>query len=169
MRNCVFISLVLFLVDCSPAEKKVAAAPSELNTLIDNWHKAAANAQFNTYFNALSEDAIFIGTDARERWSKKHFEDYSKPYFDKGKAWTFASLERHWYFNQDSTVVWFDELLDTQMKLCRGSGVLTQNNNKEWKITQYVLSMTVPNEVANEVIAIKDSIETAFSTQLKNL
>jgi hypothetical protein len=29
--------------------------------------------------------------------------------------------------------------------------------------------MTVPNEVANEVIAIKDSIETAFSTQLKNL
>jgi hypothetical protein len=28
---------------------------------------------------------------------------------------------------------WFDELLDTQMKICRGSGILVKEN-KQWKI-----------------------------------
>jgi hypothetical protein len=40
---------------------------------------------------------------------------------------------------------WFDELLNTQMKICRGSGVLVKIG-QEWKIKQYVLSMTIPND-----------------------
>jgi hypothetical protein len=35
--------------------------------------------------------------------------------------------------------------LSTQMKICRGSGVLVKIGN-DWKIKHYVLSMTVPNE-----------------------
>jgi hypothetical protein len=35
---------------------------------------------------------------------------------------------------------WFDELLNTQMKICRGSGVLVKKIGQEWKIKQYVLS-----------------------------
>jgi hypothetical protein len=38
-----------------------------------------------------------------------------------GKAWNFTVLERHIYFDQ-SKKAWFDELLNTQMKICRGSG-----------------------------------------------
>ena len=39
--------------------------------------------------------------------------------------------------------------------LCAGkSGVLEKIGDK-WKIKQYVLSMTVPNDVSNEVIKIK--------------
>jgi hypothetical protein len=41
-------------------------------------------------------------------------------------------------------MAWFDEL-STQMKICRGSGVLVKIGN-DWKIKHYVLSMTVPNE-----------------------
>jgi hypothetical protein len=69
----------------------------------------------------MTEDAVFIGTDATENWGKPAFQEFAKPYFDKGKAWNFTVLERHIYFDQ-SKKAWFDELLNTQMKICRGSG-----------------------------------------------
>ena len=61
---------------------------------------------------------------------------------------------------------WFDELLDTQMKICRGSGVLVFVNN-QWKIKHYVLSMTFPNDNTDEVIKIKAPIEDALIIDLK--
>jgi hypothetical protein len=56
-------------------------------------------------------------------------------------------------------MAWFDEL-STQMKICRGSGVLVKIGN-DWKIKHYVLSMTVPNENV-EVVKIKTPIEDAL-------
>jgi hypothetical protein len=75
----------------------------------------------------------------------------------KGKAWNFTVLERHIYFDQSKKTAWFDELLNTQMKICRGSGVLVKIDGK-WKIKHYVLSMTIPNKT-NAVIKIKEPIE----------
>ena len=49
-------------------------------------------------------------------------------------------------------MAWFDELLDTHMKICRGSGVLVDQGNGQWKIKHYVLSMTVPNENVDEIV-----------------
>ncbi len=92
---------------------------------------------------------------------------YSKPHFDKGKAWSFTSLERNIYFSKDGKTAWFDELLSTQMKLCRGSGVVTQVKGI-WKIEQYVLSMTVPNEVSSDVIKNKAPIEDALLEKFIN-
>lgn len=136
-----------------------AQTPNEqINTLLDNWHQAAAKADFNAYFNAMADDAIFIGTDATENWEKKAFQAYSKPYFDKGKAWNFTALERNVYFSNDGKTAWFDELLNTQMKICRGSGVLIKVKNS-WKIKHYVLSMTIPNDNSNEVVKIKSALE----------
>ena len=91
---------------------------------------------------------------------------YSKPHFEKGKAWTFTSLKRNITFSNDGKYAWFDELLDTQMKLCRGSGVLEKIGN-QWKIKQYVLSMTIPNDVSTEIIKIKSPIENAIISELK--
>ena len=91
---------------------------------------------------------------------------WAKPYFDKGKAWNFTSLKRNITFSADGKYAWFDELLDTQMKICRGSGVLEKIGGK-WKIRQYVLSMTVPNDVNDQVTAIKAPIEDALMTELK--
>ena len=91
---------------------------------------------------------------------------WAKPYFDKGKAWNFTSLKRNITFSADGKYAWFDELLDTQMKICRGSGVLEKIGGK-WKIRQYVLSMTVPNDVNDQVTAIKARIEDALMTELK--
>ena len=137
-----------------------------INTILDQWHKAAAEANYKNYMEVLTEDAIFIGTDASENWTKSQFEAFAKPYFDKGKAWSFKALERHVYFSNDGQTAWFDELLDTHMKICRGSGVLTKVNNS-WKIKHYVLSMTIPNDNTNEVIKIKAPIEDALISKLK--
>lgn len=138
-----------------------------INTVLDNWHKAAATANFESYFGAMTHDAIFIGTDATENWNKKAFQEFAKPYFDRGKAWNFTALERHIYFSKDGKTAWFDELLNTQMKICRGSGVLVKEK-KTWKIKHYVLSMTIPNDNTDDVIKIKAPIEEALIEKLKN-
>ncbi|MDO5615157.1 MAG: nuclear transport factor 2 family protein [Cruoricaptor ignavus] len=136
-----------------------------INTLLDNLNDYAAKADFKNYFELFQEESVFIGTDATEIWTKKEFMDYAKPHFDKGKAWSFKSIKRNIYFSKDGTYAWFDELLDTQMKICRGSGVLERVGNR-WKIKQYVLSMTVPNNVSNEVIQIKTPTEDAYIKEL---
>jgi hypothetical protein len=51
------------------------------------------------------------------------------------------------------------------MKICRGSGVAVLDNN-QWKIKHYVLSMTIPNDNADEVIKVKTPIEDILLKKL---
>lgn len=134
--------------------------------MLNDWHRAAANANSGEYFKHLDENSVYIGTDATENWNKKEFEIWAKPYFDKGKAWSFKAVERHIYFSSDRKTAWFDELLDTQMKICRGSGVVEKING-EWKIKHYVLSMTIPNNNVDEVIKIKEHEENQLLKKLQ--
>jgi hypothetical protein len=143
-----------------------AQTPKEqITKTLDNWHLAAAQVRFDNYMNAMTNDAIYIGTDATENWNKTQFMAFAKPYFDKGKAWSFTALERHIYFSKDKKMAWFDELLNTQMKICRGSGILVKIG-KEWKIQHYVLSMTIPNDNSSEVIKSKTIIEDKLIEKL---
>ncbi len=162
MKKILFLFLTVTLAFAQTNEKEKIS----ITTLVDNWHKAAAEANFNAYFNAMAEESIFIGTDATENWDKKAFMAYAKPHFDKGKAWRFTAIERTIYFSKDGKTAWFDELLNTQMKICRGSGVLVKEG-KEWKIKHYVLSMTIPNDSSKEVIKIKAPLEDALMESYK--
>lgn len=137
-----------------------------VNKVLDDLNAFAAQADFKSYFDLFAEESTFIGTDAAEVWDKKQFMAYSQPYFDKGKAWNFRSVKRNIYFSKDGMLAWFDEILDTQMKICRGSGVLERVGNK-WKIKQYVLSVTVPNDVVDDVVKIKAPLEDSYLNQLK--
>lgn len=137
-----------------------------INIVLDQLNEFAAKADFKNYFNLFAEESTFIGTDAKEIWNKKEFMDFAKPFFDKGKAWNFKSLQRNIYFSKDGKYAWFDELLDTQMKICRGSGVLEKIGDK-WKIRQYVLSMTIPNENVDEVVKTKSALEDDLIQKLK--
>lgn len=138
-----------------------------VSKVLDDLNMYAAKTDFKNYFDLFAEESTFIGTDATEVWNKQEFMVWAKPYFDKGQAWNFTSLKRNITFSKDGTYAWFDEMLDTQMKVCRGSGVLEKIGGK-WKIKQYVLSMTVPNDVSNEVIKIKTPIEDKLLQTLKN-
>ena len=167
MRKIVIILIGLVLFGCKSKQvTNQINQESEINLILNTWHKAAAEVNFNSYFEMMADDAIFIGTDATENWNKPAFIEFAKPYFDKGKAWNFTSLERNIYFSSDKKTAWFDELLNTQMKICRGSGVLVQENG-QWKIKHYVLSMTIPNENTDEVVKIKAPIEDAFMNNFK--
>lgn len=138
----------------------------KINKTLDAWHKAAGDVKFEAYFSVLNDDAIYIGTDATENWTKPAFKAWAKPFFDKGTTWSFTALERHIFFDKSGKIAWFDELLDTQMKICRGSGVLVKVGN-EWKIQHYVLSMTVPNDEVDAVTKIKAPIEDVLISKLQ--
>ncbi|CAM4319584.1 nuclear transport factor 2 family protein [Flavobacterium terrigena] len=168
MRKVIVVLLGLVFIGCKSAQPKSSEnVKSEINLILDNWHKAAGQANFNAYFDVLTEDAIYIGTDPTENWNKQEFIKFSKPYFDRGRAWNFTALERNIYFSLDMKTVWFDELLNTQMKICRGSGVLVADANGNWKIRHYVLSMTIPNDNTDEVVKIKSLIEDKEIEKLK--
>jgi len=156
------IMLTVFSISLFAQTKK-----EEVAKVMDSWHQAAAKADFKTYFDLMDEESIFIGTDATERWDKPAFMAYAKPHFDKGKAWSFTSLERHINFSKNGKTAWLDELLDTQMKICRGSAVLELKNDK-WFIKHYVLSMTVPNDVSHVVIKTKAAIEDKLIQSIKH-
>jgi ketosteroid isomerase-like protein len=145
--------------DATESKKQIAAT-------LDSFNVAAAQSNYEKYFNYYTEDAIFIGTDATENWSKQAFMKWAKPHFDKKKTWNFKALERNIYFSKTGDLAWFDELLDTQMKICRGSGVLIKQGN-EWKVQQYVLSMTIPNDKIDPVLKLKASIEDSLIQKLK--
>lgn len=168
MKKIVLFSVSILLFSAfTPTDQDANKEKDKINTMLDAWHKAAAEANYNAYFNVMTEDAIFIGTDATENWNKTAFQAFAKPYFDKGKAWNFTALGRHIYFDKTGKTAWFDELLNTQMKICRGSGVLVKIG-KEWKIKHYVLSMTVPNDNVDAVIKIKAPIEDKLLKNLQN-
>ncbi len=137
----------------------------EIGNILDSWHRAAGIADFDAYFNLMTSDAVFIGTDASENWQVEEFKAYAKPHFDKGKAWNFKAVERQIYVNDEGDYAWFDELLDTQMKLCRGSGVLRKESG-DWKIAHYVLSLVIPNENVSEVILIKQEKDDRIIEEL---
>ena len=159
--------LILILLSSQLGQAQNNSGNSEtISNLIDSWHKAAADANFDSYFNLMTDDAIFIGTDAMENWNKEEFKKYSKPHFDKGKAWNFTSVQRNIYFSADQKIAWFGELLDTQMKICRGSGVLVKVKNK-WKIAHYVLSISIPNELSKDIIKLKTDTDDVILERLK--
>ena len=165
MKKAILLFSILLLGSKSFSQN-TDSDKKKINTTLDSWHKAASNAEFDIYFSYMTSNGVFIGTDATENWQLDAFKAFSKPYFDKGKAWNFTSLQRNIYFDKSQNTAWFDELLDTQMKICRGSGVLIKEG-KNWKIAHYVLSMTVPNDNLDEVIKIKEKIENGVLEKLK--
>ena len=162
----VIVLFCILLLGSKSFSQNTDSDRKKINSTLDSWHKAAANAEFDNYFSYMTSNGVFIGTDATENWQLDAFKTFSKPYFDKGKAWNFTSLQRNIYFDNTQNTAWFDELLDTQMKICRGSGVLIKEG-KNWKIAHYVLSMTIPNDNTDEVVKIKEKIENGVLEKLK--
>lgn len=161
------ISLILILLSACVGQKTQFATQSpdvvkaSINRLLDDWHRAAAKGDFEGYFGTMDSISIFIGTDATENWSKQAFQEFSKPYFDKGRAWDFKPFDRNIYLSSSGNVVWFDELLRTWMGTCIGSGIFERIEGT-WTMKHYVLSVKIPNESIQEVAAVKSVQDSLF-------
>ena len=172
MRKVTYlIAILIVFSNCANKKEKKAivtvnSEKEAINTVLNFWHKNATEANFENYFNSMSDKSIFIGTDASENWSLQEFKDFSKPFFDQGKAWDFTALERNIYVYRNGELAWFDELLDTWMGVCRGSGVVIKNEGN-WEIEHYVLSLTIPNDNIQDVKAINKEKDSIFLNRLK--
>ena len=176
LKIVVVLSVSSLLFSCSQSAVKLAAptaneiteSKKQIAAMLDSFNIAAANADYTRYFNFYTEDATFNGTDATENWDKAAFMAWAKPFFDKKKAWNFTSIKRNIYFGKYADMAWFEELLNTQMKICRGSGVVVKQGN-DWKVQQYVLSASIPNNKLDSVISLKKLEEDSLINKLKGL
>ena len=150
MKHVLFSLVALVCLSVQSDAKK-----TDLDRVIDNWHLAATNADYDTYFGLMDKSFVFLGTADGERWGKAEFSEFSKPYFDKGKAWSFKASNRTWSFSKNRKVAWFDEDLDTWMRACRGSGVLEKKKG-EWTLVYYNLTVLIENEKIKEFIELRD-------------
>lgn len=131
-------------------------ANSDIENVLDKFHQAAANADQTVYFSLLDEQAIFLGTDGKERWTKKEFSDFVTPYFSKGRGWLYQPRQRNITLikktGNEKQLAFFDELLDNKnYGECRGTGVV-RLTSQGWKILQYNLSIPVPNAISTEIV-----------------
>jgi len=149
----VLLLCVLFAACAAPAAPIAAAAPERAAArVLDDLHRLASTADGEAYFELFAPGAVYIGTDAGERWSVGEFRAYAEPYFAQGRGWTYAVRERHLAVSADGRTVWFDERLDNaSYGECRGSGVLVLGPDG-WRIAQYVLSLPVPNALARDLV-----------------
>jgi ketosteroid isomerase-like protein len=155
MIKILIISITIFFLNLTWTTSSVAYTgvnESEVSKTLDQFHQAAANAEFKTYFNLLTDDAVFLGTDGSERWTKNEFKAYVEPLFKKGTGWLYTSSERNITQINDGNVVFFDELLNNKTYgNCRGTGVLVKTK-LGWKISQYNLSVPVPNAISASIV-----------------
>ncbi|WP_456429676.1 nuclear transport factor 2 family protein [Rhodocaloribacter sp.] len=147
---------VLLLLALAFAWRPAAAQPSDVeravSAVLDALHDAASKADFDRYFGLFAENAVFLGTDATERWSVADFKAYAKPIFDRGRGWTYTPTERHVYLARDGQTAWFDEALENaNLGETRGTGVLVKEGGT-WKIAQYNLTIPIPNALARDVV-----------------
>ena len=119
---------------------------------LEDFHDAASKADGPRYFRHFSADAIYMGTDATERWTVDEFREFVEPYFSKGRGWTYVARERHAYVSAGGQTAWFDELLDNESYgLTRGTGVFVRTD-AGWKMSQYHLTIPVPNDLARTLV-----------------
>ncbi|MCA6074451.1 nuclear transport factor 2 family protein [Fulvivirga sedimenti] len=158
MKYSLIIFLAGFFLSCS-SEKTSTPEESDIIQVLDSWHQAAADADFDQYFSFFrDEESIFMGTDATERWTVAEFKPWSKPFFDRGRAWSFTGHDRHIYFSADGNIAWFDEELDTpNLGPSRGTGVM-EFTSDGWKIVHYNLTVPIPNDIVDEVVVKIDSV-----------
>jgi len=154
-----WIALILLVLATSPATVRADSADPDddakvtaIGQVLDRLHAAASKADGKTYFDLYAPDAVFIGTDASERWTMDQFRAYALPLFAQGKGWTYRPRLRHVTIGRVpcSCIAWFDEILDSpSYGTSRGTGMVTLTPFG-WKIEQYALTFPIPNDMAKE-------------------
>jgi hypothetical protein len=145
-------------------------------------HEDAAAGDEGKYLAHFDHAAVYLGTDATERWSYADFAEFVHGHFQPKMAadgtatggWKYTVQRRAITLSTDGNVAWFDEdLVGVTAGPTRGSGVLVRDG-AHYRIAQYNLTVPIPNERFAEVrslllhpaavplaVRIKDSYDRA--------
>ncbi|MDB5934339.1 MAG: hypothetical protein JWQ01_1683 [Massilia sp.] len=157
MKRLILACCLMLATAAGFAQEPDAALKKQVNAFVDEWHDDAANARM-AYFDKIAKDGVYIGTDKAELWHRDEFKVWARRFFERKSAWTFKAIRRNVYASADKHIIWFDELLDTQMGICQASGVIHRTATG-FEIEHYQLSIAVPNEVATPVTRIVKEFE----------
>jgi len=135
-----------------PLENAMEAS-DDLHSVLDDFHAAAAEADFDRYFGHFADGAVFVGTDASEHWDVDEFRAYAAPHFEGDSAWTYVPQRRRLHLDGRGWCSFEEELAHAKYGAMRGTGILVREDG-HWRISQYVLSFPIPNEHAAEVVAL---------------
>ena len=149
MKQRVFAAvLVCCLVPIVAAAGEMRDPGAAVDEVLSSLHRAAAQADGALYFSLFADDAVFLGTDASERWSVDDLRAFAEPYFAQGRGWTYQMKDRNIFVSSDGQTAWFDEALWHDIYGdCRGTGVLVLTAGA-WRIVQYNLTIPIPNDLA---------------------
>jgi ketosteroid isomerase-like protein len=144
--------VLMFLITAGIGAKADSGEQQRIHQTLDAFHQAAATGDFDTYVKLMTEDVVFLGTDGTERWQGQAFRDFARPRFAEG-GWRYVSQSRNITVNAGGDVAWFDEALENEgLGKCRSSGLLLEQDG-QWRIAQYNLSVPIPNELVDSVVA----------------
>jgi SnoaL-like domain len=133
------------------------AAERDVARELDDLSDAAARSDEPRYLAHYHPRAVFLGTDATERWDLDALRAYAHPRFAEGKGWVIRPTRRTVDFAPDGSVAWFEEeLRGDKLGPARGSGVLVHEGGR-WLVTQYNLAVTVPNALFVDVRTLLDA------------
>ena len=143
--SCFFLSLLIN----SQVAAQSAEDLTEVNNILDAYHVGAAEANWESYFQLMSDDSVFLGSDAGERWTKAEFQAYAS----RSNGWNYLPKIRNVNFTPDGGSAWFDEILQSaSYGTSRGTGILIKTE-QGWKISQYALTFPIPNALARSITA----------------
>lgn len=127
-------------------------AVDEIAAVLDEFNRAASDADADAYFGCLAPDAVMLGTAAEERWTVDELRVFMRPYFDQDRGRGHTPRDRHITLCAGEEVAFFDEVVEMEsLGDCRGTGVVIKLD-EAWRIAQYSLSIPIPNEIVYEVI-----------------
>ena len=124
-----------------------------VDTVLDEFHEAAAAADEERYAATMTDEVVFLGTAPGERWEGAVWRDFVHSFFSRGKGWAYEPTDRTVVIAAEDDVAWFDETVENrQFGACRGSGVLRREGG-EWRVAQYNLTIPVPDDFVPELVA----------------
>ena len=147
------------LIAALALSQSATAAPNaeaQVAEVLDRLNQASSTADETTYFSLFTPDARYVGTDATEHWTMAQFRAFAEPWFKRDSAWSFPATSRTITIAPIDCrcIAWFEEKLNSAAYgETRGSGVMRLTDDG-WKIEQYVLSLPVPNDKADTVVAL---------------
>lgn len=134
------------------ADEKESRENRAVRELLNTYHRAAANADGDAFFECLDPDGVFCGTDKTERWTREELRAFVGPYFARGQGWTATPVDQNVFLSEDGNTAWFDELLrNATYADTRATGVMEKSDGK-WKIVHINVSFPIPNDLLETFI-----------------